>query len=126
MNRNIISSAKPIFTQWRIFKLSEKEKYGNSFFREFATLYPEIIAAGMFAVSAAAYSAYVYKKRGAEHYSNKPFKHVLTIVRPDDPEVERLKYYCHMYKMLIKGPASETSIVKHNKLKCEELLNLQA
>ncbi|QQP57035.1 Hypothetical protein FKW44_001894 [Caligus rogercresseyi] len=106
MNRAINSYSKPILTRWKVFKLSEKENYGNSHIREFAANYPEIIASSLFCLSTIVYAAYTVNKRGAEPYRNKPFKERFVIVRPDDPEVKRLQYYSHMYNQNYKRPAN--------------------
>merc|ERR1711929_46294 len=78
--------------KWRLIQLSEKEKYGNSYFKEMLNQTPGLaVALGATAVSVGllVYAHYLQ----AEHHlwSNFPYKRRYTVFRPDDPRIERLR-----------------------------------
>ena len=87
---------KPLVEKWRFFKMSTPEKYGGSYIKNAIAEIPEVLFFSFYAVGALGLVAkMVYDQRKYEEFSNRPYKHYYTVMRPDDERVKRIQreYY---------------------------------
>merc|ERR1712029_303396 len=82
----------PVVQRWKIVNLSEKEKFGNSYFKEMLMQTPGVAVFLACQVGVVAMIAYGIHLQSTPHcFTNKPFKRRYTVFRPDDPRIERLR-----------------------------------
>ena len=87
---------KPLVRRWRFFKLSTPENYGGSYFKNLLAEAPELVYMTPIWVFTCGYIGFaMWKQANTQYLTNKPYKELYTVIRPDDPRVKniRTEYY---------------------------------
>merc|ERR1719220_1301232 len=90
----------PIIERFKVFPLSEVEKYGNNYFKEAIMVAPALV--GMLAAAPLTLGVILFTMwydQDKNMLKDRPFKKLYTVYRPDDPMIERMMwrpaYYNH-------------------------------
>ena len=88
---------QPLVEKFRFIRRAKPELYGGSLLKNAMDKVPHIVfICGPYAIATVIVMAYqIYIDNKTQVYSNRPYKWIYTVMRPDDPRVKDIKadYY---------------------------------
>jgi hypothetical protein len=83
---------KPLFEKFKFMRPSSPEKYGGSYLKNAWAEVPELLFGAPYFIGGIGLMCYLwYKNSNGDYFTNRPYKPYYTIMRPDDPRVDRIK-----------------------------------
>ena len=88
---------QPLVEKFRFLRRAKPELYGGSLMKNAMDKLPHIVfICGPYLIATATLFAWQYSwHRSTDHWTNRPYKFIYTVIRPDDPRVKDIKadYY---------------------------------
>lgn len=88
---------QPLVEKFRFIRRAKPELYGGSMLKNAMDKLPHIvfICVPYFIATITAVAWQFYIDKNTDYYSNRPYKLIYTVIRPDDPRIKEIKADCY-------------------------------
>ena len=88
---------QPLVEKFRFIRRAKPEEYGGSMMKNAMDKVPHVVfICGPYMIATCVVIAWqIYTDKMTDFYTNRPYKWIYTVMRPDDPRVKDIKADCY-------------------------------